>query len=401
MKKPIFLAALLCGCLTAASLYAKEGAGFTFDGGKLTVSPVVNMGVFWESNGNNSSHDEDAGAGYHIQPAISFSYAAKRMSFGANTYYTFERGFDSDNGQDSDSYGFSLSGRRELSRRWNLGISASYNHSENDQFTERPSGIPGISFASLYKDESDNYALNASLGYRSERWQFSFGAGWSRTETKGRNNWGSNDSNNYNVSALVGRAIGPSTYWNVSGSMSFDKPSNGETSTSYALMTGISGEVTNKTSYSAMVGVSFYDYSGNQDDTDFGPSYSVSIAHRFSRRITLSAAFDSRYESEQNANPGDYYSWSHNLTAAMNFQISDPLSARLSSTFSYEDHTAPAGGSYDRTYFQTAASLYYAFNSYVSLYTTASWRTDIADGAGYRDDDRDDIRLDAGLSFRF
>ncbi len=393
MKMAHFLTATLCGCLALPAL-AKEGPGFQFNGGRLQVNPVVTTGVFWESDNGNGK--DDSGGGWRIQPALSFGYNTRRTNLGLNLFYTYERGFEDKDARDSDSYGVNLSLRQELSRRWNLMVSTSYSRSENDEFYGydwNKSGVPLID-----EDRQENYNFNTALGYRTDKWQASIGAGWSRSKLL--DGW-KNCSDVYNLSVLGGRAIGPHTYWNASVTMSIDKPDYGNTSESYYLMTGVSGETSARTSYSAMAGVGIYDYSGYYGETDIGPTYNISGAYKLSRRVALSMALSSRYEPEYNGDAKSFYIWSHHLTGAVNFQWTDVLSSRLSVAGMYEQHETPSGTaarSYDRTYVQLSFSTSYKLNDYVSLYGSVSWKEDMYSGDRK---DEDEYRMDAGLTFRF
>lgn len=399
MKKPLALVAVLCGCLMASAVRGADskGPGFRFDGGKMVLTPAVSVGAFWESNTRNTAKDEKSGAGWRVQPTLSFGYNAKRTNLNINGFYTMERGFDSKDAEDSDSYGVSLGLRQELGDRWNLTLSTSYSRSENDEFYGEAWSPIGLS--RIDENRQESYTANVALGYRSNKWQASMGAGWSRT--KQLDGW-KQTTDTYNVSLMGGRAIGPHTYWNLSLSMSVDDPEFGNTSESYYLMTGVSGELSNRFSYSAMAGVGIYDYSGYYGETEVGPSYDISGAYKFSKRIAFSLALSSRYEPEYNGDAKAYYVWSHNLTGAVNFQWTDVLSSRFNVAFFYEEHTAPdnwAGArDYDRTYVQVAFNTYYKFNDYASLYGGVSWKTDMYSGDR---DDVDNLRGDIGLSFTF
>lgn len=403
MKKPLALAALLCGCLMASAVQGgifdvkKEGTGFQFAGGKAVLTPSVSIGAFWESNARDTSHDEESGGGWRVQPTLSFGYDAKRTNLGINGFYTMERGFEDKDAQDSDSYGVNIGLRRELSQYWNLTLSTSYSRSENDEFygdTWSPYGLSRID-----EDRRETYTANGALGYRTDKWQLSIGAGWSRS--KELDGW-KQTTDTYNFSVMGGRAISFKTYLNVSLSMSVDDPEYGNTSESYYIMTGVSGDLSKRFSYSAMVGVGIYDYSGYYGETEFGPSYDISGAYKLSRKIALSLALSSRYEPEYNGDSKAYYVWSHNLTGAVNFQWTDSFSSRLNLAAFYEEHTAPdnwnGSQDYERTYLQIAFNTYWKVNDYASLYGGVSWKSDMYSGDR---DDRDDLRGDIGLSFTF
>lgn len=406
MKNPLLLAAVLCGCLMASVASAEatghKGPGFQFMGGKLKLIPTVNVGAFWESNARDTAHNEESGGGWRVQPTLSLSYDMRRTNLGVNGFYTMERGFESKDAQDSDSYGVNIGLRHELSERWNLTLSTSYSRSENDEFygdtwnnnTWNPYGLSRID-----ENRQETYNANLALGYRSEKWQASFGAGWHRS--KQLDGW-KQTSDSYNASVMLGRAIGPHTYWNVSLSMSMDDPEYGNTSESYYLMTGASGELSKRFSYSAMAGLGIYDYSGYYGETEFGPSYDISGAYKLSRKVALSLALSSRYEPEYNGDSKAYYVWSHNLTGAVNVQWCEVLSSRFNTAIMYEEHTSPdnwrGSRDYERTYLQFAFNTYYKFNDYASLNAGVSWKTDMYSGDR---DDKDDLRADIGLTYSF
>ena len=403
MKKPLQLVALLCGCLVTTSVFAQnidKGPGFRYKGWDIGAS--VSVGAFWESNAHNSTTDDESGAGWRVQPSLTLSrQLGDRSSFGTSLFYTMERGFDDEDAQDSDSYGIALNYSRTLNPRWRLSISGSYSHSENDEFYGAGWDPNNPMLSRVDSDETDNYNVNVGLAYTGFRkWNLSIGAGWSRSDYE--DSWGStNDS--YNASVTAGYRWSERTSWNFSLSASTDDPDGGETSHSYSLMTGLSHTISNRLSLTAMVGASFQDYQGYNDDTSVDPSYSLSLSYRASERIALALSLNSTYESEYyndaRYNARSTYVWSHNLTGSMTVKWSDKVYSSLSISGFYEEHVATVGGLSDRnrTYIQVAFNTSYRFNNYVSMYGSVSWKNDQYDGNG--DDSADDIRLDVGLTF--
>lgn len=397
MKKPLLFAAFLCGCLlnTTALAGSEHQPGFKFCAGKLVVSPTVNAGITWESNMNGTSTHEESGFMWRVQPALAIQYNAKRTTLGMNAFYTMERAFDSNKGGDSDSYGINFSLLQQLNERTRLTVTGAYTRSEDDQFywTDDPTR-PGT----IDKDETENYNVNVALGYTAKKWHFSLGTGWRRTKQL---DGAKQVSDALTINGMWGKSIGAHTYWDVSLGATLDRPDDGDDSISYTLMTGVSGDISERTSYSAMLGVTMYDYSGYVDDTAFGPAYNISGSYRLTRKITLSLAASSRYESEYAGYGASerYYVFNHSITAAANFQWSDIISSRLDLRYNFEQHEdAGAGaGDMDRTYYQISASTYYKFNEFATLYGSLSYSKDEYDGG----DSKDNIRCALGLSFRF
>lgn len=399
MKKPLTLAALLCGCIFAATASAKAAyqPGFVFNGGKVRLDPTVNVGIAWESNINDTTTHEKDGFLWRIQPALNFSYNAKKTTLGLNMFYTAEHAFDSGDSADSDSYGISFSLLQMLNERARFTLTSTYTHSENDEFYwAGDANRPG----SVDKDETDNYNVTGAFGYTAKKWHASLGAGWRRSEQLEGNK---QISDAFNVNAMWGKAVGAHTYWDVSLGTTLDRPDDGDDSISYTLMTGVSGEVSARTAYTAMLGLTIYDYSGYVDDTSVGPAYNISGSYRLSRKVTLSLAASSSYQSEYAGGGAakHYYVFSHAITAAANFQWTDVLSSRLDLRYNFEQHEdAGAGrGDSDRTYYQLAASSYYKFNNFATLYGRLSYSKDEYDNRS--DSDKDNIRCELGLSFRF
>ncbi len=398
MKKPLFLAALLCGCMMASFAHAAaKEPGFKF-GEAWTLSPNLSIGAFWESNARDTYGDEESGGGWRVQPTLTLSHAGRLSSVQINGFYTLERGFDSDDALDSDSYGVSLGLTRQLSKHYTITGSASYSRSENDEFYGAgwDPANPGLS--RIDKDKTDSYNLNAGLGFQNSRWQWSISLGWHRS--KYLDAWRS-ETDTYNLMALVGRAIGPRTYWNFSFSTSWD--STNETSGSddgYYLMTGVSGSVTQKITYSVMAGVGIYDYKGAYGgETEFGPTYNASVAYKLNRTFALSLAMSSQYQPEYSGGADTYYIWSHHLNGAINAQWSDKWSSRMNLSWSYEDHIASENsgrGDYDRTYYNVAFNTSYKVGTHASIYGTLSWNYDAYDSRN-----KDDFRIDVGISYAF
>lgn len=412
MKKPILFAAFLCGCLFSSALLAasaEPGQGFVFgprDAWRL--SPQVSIGAFWENNARNTTNNKKAGGGWHVQPSLSLTYSgSEHGGFSMNGFYSMERGFESKNAQDTDSYGINLSLNRQLSRNMTLTMSGAYSRSENDSFYGEGWDLsnPGLSLIDTYK--SEHYNFNTALGYSGERWRWSVGLGWNRTKNLTGNK---NESDTYNASVMVGRAIAAHHYWNFSLSTSWDDAT--QSSQSYYAMTGFSGSISNRLTYSTLLGVSFYDYSGkdyvegrgNDSDRPVTPSYSASLAYKMSRTFALSLALSSQYKPEYVYSQDWYYVWAHTLTGAVNAQWSEKWSSRLNVAFVYEQHVDVVDDGYDdfdRTYLQFSFNTSYRVNSYMSVYAGASWKTDQM-SENHGDDTRaNDLRADVGLSFVF
>ncbi len=398
MKHSLIALTVLLAGFVASTARANEGKGpgFRF-GPHLTLSPVVNVGVFWEDRDDN----DQSGAGWRVQPALSLGYTAKRSTLGLNLYYSMERGFDDDDGLDSDSFGESLSFHHTLSNKWSFSLTQSYTRSETDEF--HPS-FDVMKAPTIDNQKTDTFSLGAGVAYHpNERWTHSANAMWSMSKYRDRNG---SDSTSASLSYMVGRQIwGGRSNWNTSLTFGLNKPESGDNSTSYTLMTGLGAPFSAKLSWHAMVGASIYNYNGLRNDTSVDPSYSIGGAWKINRRMAFSLSLGSSYGSEYSSAAAQkcYYTWNHNLTAGLNYQWSDRNSTHLNVGFSLEQHVDGAGvggGDYDRKYFNVSLSHSYNFNAYTSLYASASYHRDMDDGRG-NDDDDSDIRLDVGLSFRF
>ncbi len=397
MKKPLYLVALLCGMMAMPAWARWNEPGYHF-GGHTVLTPSISVGAYWESNVHESSHKKESGAGWRVQPTLSLTHATKYTKYALNGFYTMERGFDSEDALDSDSYGASFNISRELSKFYTLTLTTSYSRSEDDQFYQwGADGNPNID-----KDKSENYNVNGALGYQNSRWQWSVGMGWSRSKYLDEPR---HTTDSYNLSALVGRAIGPRTYWNVSLSTSWDDADSAtSTNEGYYLMTGVSGAVSNKLTYNTLVGVGMYNFDGEHgSETDFGPSYNASVAYKMNRTFAFSLALSGRYEPEYSGYASNYYIWGNHLTGAVNAQWSDKLSSRLNVTYTFEDYVEGKGvhDSHphgDRTYMQIAFNTYYKFCPNFSVYGGISWRNDDTSGSSGNDDN---FRVDLGLTYTF
>ncbi len=391
MKKPFIFAFLMCGCFAATNAYAYK-PGFSL--GELKIAPVVNASLAWESNANNSYNNEESALMWRLQPAFSASYSARRTLFTLNGFYTLERGFSGEGG-DTDSYGLSGALMRDIGRDGRFTVNFAYTHSEDDQFYFGGVDADGnVLPSSIDKDKRENYNFSVAYGSRGPRWMYSIGGGWYRTrqlETSGT----TNDS--YNLTAQGGIATSATNYLSASFSVNADKPERGSTSISYTLMAGVSGDFSERTSYVAMAGVSYYDYSGLIDDTSFSPAYNVSLARKLTRRIAVALALSSRYEAEDSGWANLYYVWSHHLTASMNYTVDTLTSLRLDLSAAYEDHTGTieAAQDYDRIYYNVRGSVYRKLSEVMTGYASISWRRDDNDS-----NEKDDIRLEAGFSVK-
>ncbi len=400
MKKPLIFAALLCGLMVTPA-FARHGApGYNF-GPNLKLAPVVSVGAFWESNARDTRTNEKSGGGWTVRPTLSLTHRGRKTNLSASAFYTMERGFDSKDALDSDSYGLSMGVSRELSQHYTLTFSASYTRSEDDQFYSMWNNTLGRNTDHVDKDKQENYNVSTALGFQNQKWQWSISAGWARTKyLEGYKH----ETDTYSFSAMAGRAITAHSYWNLSFSTSWDDSSysGAKDEQGYYIMTGVSGAVTNKTTYNAMAGVAIYDFKGQHgSQTEVGPSYNVGAAYKFNRTFAFSLAMSSRYEPEYGGDILNYCVWSHHLTGAVNAQWTDKLSSRLNLSWVYEDHMAEKnykGGDFDRTYYQIAFNTHYNFTANAAVYGGVSWRTDdYSDESG----SKDNLRFDLGLRYSF
>lgn len=401
MKKSLLLASFLCAVCAAGTAMAEQTRhqpGFKIAGtteNPWILTPSVSFGVFWETNAHDSYDDEESGAGYRIQPKISLTNTGLKSTFGLNAFYTLERGFDSKDGEDSDSYGLAVNFQRKLTKHQTLTLAGSYIRMEDDDFYEDGNGN-----AHVDPDKTEHYNANASWGWKNDRWQFSIGGGWSRTHYLSDSYRSSYSNDSYHLLALAGRAYAQNHYWNLSVSTTIDDPEDGDTSQSYYIMTGSSGNVSKNLSYSAMVGVSIYDYSGKyDDDTDVGPSYSGSLSYRISRIFSCSLTASSQYKAD-NADASAYYTWSHQLVGSLNAQWWSELSSRLNVAGIIDQHNATGASyarDYDRRYARISFTTSYQLNQYASIYGGISYKWE--DYSGTYDSDKDNFRVDLGMTF--
>ncbi len=400
MKKPLFFAALLCGLIATPAIARLGQPGYNF-GQDVRVTPTVSLGVFWDSNARDTATNEESGSGWTFRPTLSLVKQGRLTNLSISGFYTMERGFDSDDALDSDSYGLSLGLSRELTKHYTLTVSAAYSRSENDEFYQMWNSTLGQLMDTVDKDKQESYSANVALGYQNAKWQWSVGTGWSRSKYLEGNK---HHSDTYSLVAMAGRAISAQSYWNLSFSTSWDDSSaaGAGDDQGYYIMTGVSGAVTNRTTYNAMVGVGIYDFDGEYgSQTEVGPTYNVGMAYKANRTFAFSLAMSSRYEPEYGGNLQSYYIWSHHLTGAVNAQWTDKLSSRLNVSWVYEDHQAEDGysggqGDYDRTYYQFAFNTRYSFTPNAAVYGGISWAID-----DYGSNDEDSLRLDLGLTYTF
>lgn len=399
MKKPLILAAILAGVFSSWIYAASDDTpGIKFNDGKVVLTPVVNVGAFWESNTHNEIDDEDSGAGWRVQPALQLDVKGNNATLAARGFYTLERGFDGDDGMDSDSYGEDVRLTFGLGQKVNIELRQFYTRSENDQFY----GNNGLGVAMIDTTKQENLSISGALSYQfSERFSATLGLGYNKTRYLDIDGV---DTDSMSAQLMLARKISEKTDLLGAAVMGISDGESARSSETYSLMAGIGSRATENITYRALVGVSFFAFDGGtgNDDTLCRPSYSLSGAWKLSEVLALSALADSRY---MNSYRGSGYQattalWVNSFSLALNIQATKALSFRLDASYKNEDGESDVAGvrDYTHSYTALAARAFFRFNQYTSLYAGVSHNID-----DYSDmaDSRDNTRLDVGLQFRW
>jgi hypothetical protein len=287
---------------------AQEPAGFRLN--NLTVSPYVNLEYNYDSNVDLDRHEYNDSY-LTVNPGVDLTYTGNDWGLSGNAWYGYDKYLDY-TVLNEPRYGERLSFYTESAKGWRLVLGESYMKSRsNDSVLDGGRGI---------WRERDMFELSGALAYQvSEKTGVTLDGQYSDLNYK-------NDNEKYGHlygweewSAgleLAHRLTEKSNLLLNGGYQEYHSngaEQNRSGSTGYSLMGGFGSRATERVSYRALTGVSWFDYGEgdrggpNLDGEDSGPimgwTYSLDANWLISRKWAASVAGSSYFqpsETEQN-----------------------------------------------------------------------------------------------------
>ena len=175
-----------------------------------------------------------------------------------------------------------------------------------------------------------------------------------------------------------------------------------EQSDSYSIQAGIGTRATERITYRALMGASWFDY-GNAGSSECGWTYSLSGNWRIHRQVQLSLLGSSYYEpsDEYVGQARKVYTLSGGisyLTLGDRLKLSGNIAWRFDET-SYSDINYPTAYNYDRTHISARLAADYILNRWTSIFAHLIYDDVSTDTNRYQEYDR--IRGVLGVRFHY
>lgn len=373
--------------------YAQDTQGMKFN--NLTVSPYVNLEYTYDSNVDLDTREYDD-TFLTVSPGVDLTYTGNDWGLVGNAWYGYDQ-YDEYDALDGARYGESLKVYSESAKGLRLVLGQSYIKSrENDSIIDGGRG--------LWRDR-DVFELTGALSYQlSERTGVTLSGLYSDLNY---NNDGNTYSSLYgwqewNVGLEVARKLTEKSNLLLSGSYQTYESDGTKgmesSSTGYTLMGGFGSRATERISYRALTGVSWFDYA--EGDQLTGWTYSLDANWLINKKLALTVAGSSFFQpSEQEANQAMQV---YTLSTGLTYRPMRKLSTRLDLAYRRDENEYATLGTKGESIVEDIVSARlradYQLMRYVSLYSSVEYTDQMSNDSDY---EYDRYRGTLGLSFRY
>ncbi len=388
----IRIAFLFCWLLATGQGIAQSSQGFKFN--NLNVSPFVNLEYAYDSNVDYDNGKEYDDTILSINPGVDFDYKGNDWGLSGDVWYGYEDYQDNDQ-LSSDRYGQSLKFYAESPKGIRFILGESYLKSkENDSILDGGRGI---------WRERDMFEIDSALAYQlSERTGITLSGMLSNLDYE-------NDQDQYaplygwrewSVGLELARKLTEKSNLLVSGSYQEYESKNAigidNSSTGYSLMAGLGSRATEKISYRALVGMSWFDYAGQDQLSGF--TYSLDANWLINRKWAMTVAGSSYFQpSETEANQAMQ---AYVLSAGWTYRPMRRLTTRWDIGYRREENEYSNNGDGGATddIISARARADYQLMRYLTVYGSLEYQDRMSDA---EENEFDRYRGSLGLSLRY
>ena len=374
------------------SSHAQDTRGIKYN--NLTVSPYVNLEYAYDSNVDRDKEEYEDSI-LTVNPGVDLTYTGNDWGLSGNAWYGYDKYMEYET-LDESRYGESLKFYTESAKGWRLVLGESYVKSrENDSIIDGGRGIwrdrelfevnGALSYQISERTGITLTGMHSDLRYLNDQNQYSPLYGWSEEV----------------VGLELSRKLTEKSNLLVEGSYQTYESDGAEgidsSSTGYSLMGGLGSRATERISYRALTGVSWFDYA--EGDQLTGWTYSLDADWLISKKWAASVAGSSYFQpSEEQANQAmQVYTLSTGLTYRPMRKLTthyDVAFRREENEYSYDDN---GGGSTDDI-FSARARADYQLMRHVSVYGSVEYEKQMSDNDV---SEFDRYRGALGVSFRY
>ena len=392
---------------------ASRPTGFRFFNQHLTIKPYVSLSYTYDSNVDADRTQTDDSV-FAINPAVDFEWRGTKWMLVGNVWYRHRYFCEYNDQLGEDSYGENLQFRYSSSgqdaKGWSLMLSERY------AYISQSDDIGSDGGRGIWRDRQSLDVSGVLERRFTERWHMDIQAqySWLDYENNSTKYYPLFGWSQYSAGAQFGYAAskwtdllvaaGYSRYnqdIDFSDSYKLSRKYN-EESDSYSIQAGIGTRATERITYRALMGASWFDY-GNASASDCGWTYSLSANWRIHRQVQLSLLGSSYYEpsDEYVGQARKVYTLSGGLsylTLGDRLRLSGNLSWRFDETC-YSDACYPTAYNYDRTQISARLAADYLLNRWTSVFAHIIWDDVSTDANRFQEYDR--IRGVLGIRFHY
>ena len=375
--------------------------GFRFFNQHLTIKPYVSLSYTYDSNIDSDSSNEDDSV-FAVNPAVDFEWHGAKWMLVGNIWYRHRYFCEFNDQMGENSYGESLQYRYSSSAQnakgWSLMLSERYafiNQSDDldsqggrgiwrDRQTLDVTGVLERRFTERW--HMDIQGQYSWLDYDNQTGRYAPLFGWSQYSAGAQLGHAASKWTDLLVAAGYSRYDQDIDYNDIRTSRSYNEQSD-----AYSIQGGVGTRATERISYRALMGASWFDYGGG-GYTDCGWTYTLSANWRVHRQVQLSLLGSSYYQ------PSDQYIGQaekiYNLSAGVSYlTLGDrlKLSANLMWRFNetcYADSVYTSRYKYDRTHLSARFAADYLLNRWTSIFAHVIWDDESTDTNSYYDYNR-------------
>ena len=375
--------------------------GFRFFNQHLTIKPYVSLSYTYDSNIDSDSSNEDDSV-FAVNPAVDFEWHGAKWMLVGNIWYRHRYFCEFNDQMGENSYGESLQYRYSSSAQnakgWSLMLSERYafiNQSDDldsqggrgiwrDRQTLDVTGVLERRFTERW--HMDIQGQYSWLDYDNQTGRYAPLFGWSQYSAGAQLGYAASKWTDLLIAAGYSRYDQDIDYNDIRTSRSYNEQSD-----AYSIQGGVGTRATERISYRALMGASWFDYGGG-GYTDCGWTYTLSANWRVHRQVQLSLLGSSYYQ------PSDQYIGQaekiYNLSAGVSYlTLGDrlKLSANLMWRFNetcYADSVYTSRYKYDRTHLSARFAADYLLNRWTSIFAHVIWDDESTDTNSYYDYNR-------------
>ena len=413
----IMLSTMLAGVAIAQQGVTKPQTesrpmGFRFFNQHLTIKPYVSLSYTYDSNvdADRTSSDDSV---FAINPAVDFEWHGSKWMLVGNVWYRHRYFCEYNDEMGEDSYGESLQFRYSSSapseKGWSLMLSERYAFiSQSDDFDSHNG-------RGIWRDRQTLDVAGVLERRFTERWHMDIQGqySWLDYDNDVTKNYPLFGWSQYSTGVQIGYAASKWTDMLVAAGYSrYDQDLSGndvktfrnynDKSDSYSIQAGLGTRATERISYRALMGASWFDY-GDASSTDCGWTYTLSANWRIHRQVQLSLLGSSYYEpsDEYVGQARKVYTLSGGisyLTLGDRLKLSGNVAWRFNETC-YSDAVYSSRQNYDYTYISTRLAADYLLNRWSSIFAQLIWDNQSYDNNSDHDYDR--FRGVLGVRFHY